>query len=122
MVSIWIVGLSAQESWWWSLEVDSGRIMKKKRASPMRCRLLPSFPSMDVFLLTKSSDPPDRGLCARVVFCVIAFFSGLFFLSSPSTPPGSHQITLRDTIKTLPSHWMIDTEIPHPPSAEKTSG
>lgn len=115
-MSRWGVGLSAQESWW-SLEVDSGRIMKKKkRASPMRCRLLPSFPLMDVFLLTKSSDPPDRGLCARVVFCVIAFFV------QPSTPPGSHQITLRDTIKTLPSHWMTDDEIPHPPSTETTSG
>lgn len=113
--------LSAQESWWWSLEVDSGQTMKKKRASPMRCRLLPSFPSMDVFLLTKSSDPPDRGLCARVVFLRHSF-SVVFFFVQPSTPPGSHQITLSNTIKALPSHWMTDDEIPHPPSTEKTSG
>lgn len=68
---------------------------------------------MDVFLLTKGSDPPDRGLCARVVFCVIAFFSGIFFVQpidpsrfSPNHIARHHQniaISLDDRHRDTPS-------------------
>lgn len=79
----------------------------------MRCRLLPSFPSMDVFLLTKSSDPPDRGLCARVVFLRHSFSVVFFFCPaidpsrfSPNHIARHHQniaISLGDRRRNTPS-------------------